>query len=233
MNIKELDRELISDIIQWDVVNWSKSLEIWLKQSKQIDDNGGSALEIGAREGGISVLLTKLGFETTCSDVTNPLETAKPLHIKYQVFDAIKYEGIDVLNIDTVPDGFNIVCFKSVLGALQEKDKQLKAFQQIYKILKTDGELWFAENLAGSFLHRNARKVFIPWHDIWRYMTSQEIKEMLDCCGYRDIILQNYGFFGAFGRSEMQRQYLGYLDHLLNPLIPSNSKYIVFGIARK
>ena len=42
------------DIIEWDVVNWSKALTFWEKYSKPIT-GGSKVLEIGSRNGGLSL----------------------------------------------------------------------------------------------------------------------------------------------------------------------------------
>jgi 2-polyprenyl-3-methyl-5-hydroxy-6-metoxy-1,4-benzoquinol methylase len=62
---------LIDDIIGWDIDNWSKFL---LFCERFLDHNpaGKQALEVGAREGGLSLYLALKGYEVVCSDLEIP-----------------------------------------------------------------------------------------------------------------------------------------------------------------
>jgi ubiquinone/menaquinone biosynthesis C-methylase UbiE len=225
---------LIKDVIEWDVRNWSKSLNYWLEEtSLELMDR--KALEIGSRNGGLSLWLAKQGCKVTCSDVNGPSEKAKEIHQKHGIDHLVEYKGIDATNIPYENEAFDIVVFKSVLGGIgsnNNKDAQYKAINEIYRVLKPGGELFFAENLVASPLHTFLRKNFTSWGENWRYLSISEIEEFLN--PFSDKKYLSTGFLAALGRSEKQRDILGLIDHLfVNKITPRNWKYIVVGLAKK
>ena len=48
-----------------------------------------------------------------------------------------------------------------------------------------------------------------------------------------NIEYKNYGFFGAFGRKEWQRYFLGIIDGIINKFVSVNCKYIVYDVCEK
>jgi SAM-dependent methyltransferase len=228
MNCSELQK----DIIEWDIVNWSKILEFWMKNTS-LNLAKVSALEIGSRHGGLSLWAALQGAMVECTDLESPEFVAQPKHKKYGVEQLVKYSALDVLSIPD-NDKFDVVIFKSVLGGLgldKSGDNQAHALEQIYKVLKPGGELFFAENLTASWLHQISRKLILHRHEAWRYTTKGDI--LVWTGKYQDIHLISYGFVGAFGRTEFQRKLLGSLDqHLLSRFVPSKWHYILVGIAK-
>lgn len=225
---------LIKDVIEWDVRNWSKSLNYWLEEtSLELTDR--NALEIGSRNGGLSLWLAKQGCRVTCSDVNGPSEKARQIHQKHGIEHLVQYKGIDATNIPYEKGVFDIVVFKSVLGGIghnNNKDAQCRAINEIYRVLKPGGELFFAENLVASPLHSFLRKHFISWGENWRYLSIPEIEEFLNPFSYKKFLLT--GFLAALGRNEKQREILGLIDNLcVNKITPNNWKYIVVGLAKK
>ena len=218
------------DIIKWDVENWSDGPVFWFTKT-HLELHKCKALEIGAKEGGISLLLAKAGMEVICSDLKMPSQKAMTLHSSYGVQEKVTYASINALDIGFPEASFDLVVFKSVLGALKSIENQQKMFSEIYRILKPSGEVWFADNLTASLLHMTARKLFIKWGKSWRYISPKEIKQF--CKSFKEVKLTYGGFLGVFGRSELQRQVLGKIDKKLAFIIPTRWKYIVFGIARK
>lgn len=89
----------------------------------------------------------------------------------------------------------------------------------------------FAENLAASPIHKIMRKKFIPWGKSWRYVTLYELNIMLQ--QFPEVEYKTAGFFGAFGRNNVQRDILGKIDILTDWLIPNAWRYIVMCIASK
>ncbi len=225
----------LSDIIEWDIRNWSRALKFWQNHSRKIDaDNSDlKAMELGARAGGLSAFLAGMGIHTTCTDLKNPEPTARPLHEKYQLENMINYGACDILDMKVADDTYDIVIFKSVLGDLGEFSRQQTAIKQIHRVLKKGGELWFAENLKGSKLHQTLRSKFIPWAGRWRYLESAELDGLLNDTGFGLVMHEQYGYFGAFGRNEKQRNILALLDQIVMPVIPENMRYIYFGLAVK
>jgi ubiquinone/menaquinone biosynthesis C-methylase UbiE len=224
----------LKDIIEWDIRNWSKSLNYWLKEST-LDLVNSTALEIGSRNGGLSLWLAKQGCKVTCSDVTGPSDKARHLHQKHGIHHLVEYRDIDATNIPYENEAFDIVVFKSVLGGIgynNNKEAQCKAINEIYRVLKPGGELFFAENLVASPLHVMLRKYFTNWGSTWRYPTINEIEEFLNPFSYRNYF--STGFLAALGRNERQRNILGLIDNLcVNKIAPKRWKYIAVGLAKK
>lgn len=224
----------INDIIEWDVKNWRIALDYWLKESFQKMTNC-KALEIGSRNGGLSLWLAMQGCKVICSDLGGPTDKAMELHHSYGLQDCIEYSCIDATNILIDDNSLDLVVFKSVLGGIgynNNKAAQAKAINEIYRILKPGGELFFAENLIASPIHKILRKRFVNWGDSWRYPSITEIKDFLaefSCVNYLTT-----GFLGNLGRNETQRTLLGSLDSIFsNRIIPERWRYIVVGVARK
>lgn len=227
-----MTEELKKDIIQWDIKSWSKALEYW---ENNIDwskiQNG---LELGGRQGGLSLWLALKGKQTICSDLHDVKSTAEKFHLKYHVTSLVAYQDIDATNIP-YENHFDIIVFKSIIGGIGSNDNykiQQKVFNQIYKALKPGGKLLFAENLIASPLHQRLRKKFVNWGSTWRYVSIKEIKECLKDFSSYDI--QSTGILGTLGRNESQRNFLSTIDAiLLNKICPDTWKYIAYGIATK
>lgn len=229
----DLPAGLKSEIIEWDIGAWSKALEFWGRDSAGLV-SGSNALEVGARNGGLSLYLALCGCNVVCSDLDLPGEAARALHRKHGVEKRVRYAAVDATNIAFPDESFDIVVFKSVLGGLAGgggAGRQQQAVSEMRRVLKPGGRLLFAENLRGSFLHMYARKTFISWGKGWRYIAAAEVKVFLS--EFSEVKLATYGFFGAFGRSEVQRRFLGRIDAVVNPFISSRARYIVYGIAVK
>ncbi|MFH0755870.1 MAG: methyltransferase domain-containing protein [Bacteroidota bacterium] len=220
------------DILQWDTRSWSKALDYW---DKNIDwstiQNG---LELGGREGGLSLWLALKGKQMVCSDLKNVRITAGPLHARYNVKRYIDYQDIDATHIP-YEDHFDIIVFKSIIGGIGlngNYEIQKKVFKEIYKALKPGGRLLFAENLIASPLHRWLRKKYISWGSSWRYVSTGEMKVFMEDFSFCEI--KTSGFLGTFGRNERQRNLLSAVDQLIfNRVCPDQWNYICYGSAQK
>lgn len=223
---------LLKDIIQWDVKSWSKALTFW--ESSVDWSKVNNCLELGGREGGLSLWLALKGKNVVCSDLENVTNTASALHKKYNVSDRIQYKDIDATNIP-YENHFDVIVFKSIMGGIGRNNnfnQQQKAFDEIYKALKPGGKLLFAENLSASMLHRWLRKNFVKWGDSWRYITIDETTNLVR--KFSTSSIYKTGVLAAFGKSEQQRNFLSGLDNaLLNKVCPAAWKYITYGIAQK
>jgi len=227
-----MEVEKLNTYLQWDVKSWSKALLYW---EKNIDwSNVKTALELGGNKGGLSLYLAQKGIKTICSDFENIEEKAKPLHENYQLKDFITYENIDASNIP-YENHFDVIIFKSIIGGIgrnNNKEIQIKVFQEIYKALKPGGKLLFAENLVASPFHSFFRKKFTKWGNAWRYLTKDELVEFLQPFNHHEIKLN--GFLATFGRSESQRNVLANFDQVFfDKICPNSWKYIAYGIAEK
>lgn len=227
-----MQTQLLRECIQWDVKSWSKALLYWEQHIPwhQVD----RCLELGSREGGLSLWLALKGKEVICSDVGDVKQTAGALHRRYGVADKIHYESIDATYIP-YENQFDLIVFKSILGVVGKDGnarRQQQAIHQIKKALKPGGKLVFAENLTGSPLHCLLRRRFVKWGRSWRYVSLNEIESYLQV--FKSYTLKSNGFSSAFGRTEAQRNGLAAIDDaLLNYCVPDRWKYIVYGMAEK
>jgi len=199
--------------IGWDVSSWCPRLNFWLEHTcKKID--GAKVLELGAGSGALSSWLADKGADTFATDVCPS--------------PACQY-----MNATSIPyrDHFDIIVFKSMLGALGTFSEQQRAMLEIWLALKPGGELWFAENLAASPLHRLARRKLVPWGQIWRYVRLAEMEYFLGV--FSRFELETSGLLACAGRSEGQRALLAKVDRVLGPLVPREWHYIVSGIGVK
>lgn len=228
----KLTQEIITDIVEWDIVNWKHALLFWdnhlQKETKSLN-----CLELGGRRGGPSLWLALNNHTVLCSDYENPKEIATQLHKKYLIQKPITYQAVDGLNIP-FDNNFDIIVFKSILGGISRSGKsenKKKVIDECSKALVSGGKLYFSENLEASWLHKFARKKFIKWGGDWNYLKYSEVNDLFS--SFSSVEFKTHGFFGAFGRSEKQRSFLGKIDSLLMPIIPSSKRYIVYGIATK
>ena len=221
------------DIIEWDVANWRKAA---IYRDRKITEPfaGGKALEIGGQNGGLSLYLALKGCKVVCSDYQEPTPRARKLMMHYGVSDLVNYANVDVTDIAHLDNTFNIVAFKSVLGSVgihKGAKGQQRAVNKIYRVLKPNGLLLFAENLNASAAHTFFRKRFVAWGKAWRYLTVQEMKRLAS--QFSAFQYETYGYFACFGRSERQKQALSILDRMADPLLSEHHKYIIYGYAKK
>jgi hypothetical protein len=101
----------------------------------------------------------------------------------------------------------------------------------MHRVLRPGGTLLFAENLAGSALHRFLRQRFVRWSETWRYVELEEIPRLFAEFCYLEIMCR--GFFAALGRTESQRSALHLLDVVAMPLVRNASRYVAVGSATK
>ena len=215
---------------EWDVVNWSKALEVW-RRALPARLDGMTAVELGARGGGLALWLALRGAEVVCGYYGAGPEPARDLHRRYGVADRIDYKRLDATALP-YEAAFDIVVMKSVLGGIgahDRKDRQYLAVEQIHRMLRPGGVFLFAENVKATVVHETIRH--LKRTDTWRYPT---VDEMIDTLGiFRQATWQTHGFLGMFGRREWQRDMLGTMDDKLCQLLPVRSRYIMFGVAEK
>lgn len=216
----------LSDIIQWDVKTWSKCLDFWGNPERFKNKR---VLAIGEREGGLSLYFAKCGAEVVCTDFNEFPEATKAMHQKYGVQDHITYqEGVDATDLSRYAnESFDIVVFKSVIGALSTKERQSQAINEMYRLLKVGGELLFAENLMGTKLHGWLRKKFIRWDSYWRYLHLKKDQDLF--AEFSEKHQKSVGVFALFGRSEQQRKFLAGLDKGIAWMVPKSWKYVLIG----
>jgi len=222
-------------ISEEDVANWSRTLPFWLANTRLEPLQGKRALEVGARDGGLSIWAALKGMDVVCSDKGGPTERAREYVGALGLQEKVRFCAFDVLADSWTGEPFDVVILKSVLGGLgndPDLSSQRIAINNILLLLRPGGELWFAENLQASFLHRACRTFFVRWGRKWRYFSIGEMRKLLS--GFVRATYACRGFLGAFGRTELQRNWLGRLDGLfLDRLVPQEWRYIMFGVAVK
>ena len=228
-----MDDSMLKDVLQWDIGNWATPLNYWEKML--INSNASlNCLELGAREGGLSLWLASKGHSVVCSDLSNTEAVAFPLHNKYNMLSKITYRDIDAKSIP-YENHFDVVVIKSILGGIGRNNNlsiQKQVMDQVYKSLKPGGLFLFAENNKASLLHRYFRKKFTTWGSDWRYLSVEDFQNLLS--SYKYVEIKTTGFAGVFGRYENHKILLSKSDkYFFNYVLPSSWKYIVFGYAVK
>lgn len=223
----------VTDILKWDTANWSAALDFW-KRHGRLDAGMLECLDVGANQGGLSVWLASQGHHVHCSDLERTEELARPLVERHGVEGRVTFEDIDATAIP-YENRFDVIIFKSVLGGVGHDgaiDRQRQAVRSMYRALRPGGRLLFAENLAGSGMHKYFRSKFVQWGNRWRYVTIDEMLDFLR--DFSDVQWSTTGVLATFGRSEKQRRMLSALDHAgLNALAPPAWRYIMYGVATK
>ncbi|KAB2907677.1 MAG: class I SAM-dependent methyltransferase [Ignavibacteriales bacterium] len=201
----ESGKDFITDVIDWDVVNWRKCLPFFEKDNFCFA--GKKALAIGEKDGGLSLWLAAKGSSVISTDLNGVSDRAKEKHAAYHLQDKIKYSEQNILSLNYPDETFDIVIFKSVLGALREKEKQQAAINEIRRVLKPGGTLFFAENLVSTSLHTFLRKKFIKWASYWRYITISEAKEL--CAEFTRVETKTAGFWEHSAERKGKECFLG------------------------
>lgn len=226
-----LNQNIKKEIIQWDCFNWSRALDFW-QEHGGVNLPDASALELGARDGGLSLWLALNKANVMCSDYEiSRMEEAVKLHQKHKVSSLVAYEAVDAMNIP-YEKKFDLVVFKSILGGISWKmgeDAKYQVIKSIHRSLKKGGELWFAENLSASIVHSMARKYLKKG---WSYPHHTEIPKLFS--DFSSLEFKAIGCLATFGRSESQRGFMGKIDQqIIEKFVPDKWKYIAVGVARK
>ncbi len=216
---------------QWEVRSWSRAFPLWHRTLAAIPKERCWALALGERDGGLSLMLADHGFTTVCSDLHGPTDRAKALHRTFGRDEAITYEAIDATAIPKPDASFDVVVFKSMIGALGSKEKQALAIREMHRVLRPGGVLLFAENLHGSPLHMWLRKRFVAWDHYWRYLDPVKDRDLF--APFAHLEDHTTGVVANLGRSEGQRDLLARFDALIRPLIPPTQRTIWYGVAVK
>lgn len=218
-------------IFQWEVRSWSRALPLWLRYLKALPEGRPAALALGERDGGLSLLLAQHGCDVICSDLHGPTERAKAMHETLDWEWAMDYRAIDALDIPLAENSVDVVAFKSMLGALTTKERQVQAVREMHRVLKPGGVLLFAENLHGTALHRWLRKRFVAWDHYWRYLDPWSDADLF--APFAQVDDRTTGLLANLGRSEGQRDLLARVDGVIAPLVPATWRTIWYGAAVK
>jgi ubiquinone/menaquinone biosynthesis C-methylase UbiE len=218
--------------LEWDYLAWGEALKYWDDMlPESLTDK--KVLELGGRNGGLSIYFAKKGASVTCSDINGPSSVAIQKHKELNLKN-VKYENIDATNIP-FKDEFDYIVFKSILGGIGYNDNieaQSKAIHSCFNALKPNGKLLFAENGKASILHQILRKKATAWGGQWRYLTFNELNLFLNK-NFKRYNINSFGFFSIFTRSLFFKKVFYYIDKSFAILIPKTRKYILYGIAEK
>lgn len=228
--VVDLDDAAVAEIIEWDIRNWSRVLPFWASNLAPVDGLT-EALTLGERHGGLSLWCAAGGMKVVATDIGGVTEQGRALHRRHGVDHAIEHSCADATRLPFADESFDLVLFKSMLGALETRERQAQAVAEMHRVLRPGGQLLFAENLQASALHQRIRARFVPWSARWRYLHPSEDLSLFD--DFDHLTLERHGLLATFGRSEGQRDLLGRLDAVLAPRVPDRWNYILFGVAHK
>ena len=220
-----ISANIINDIFKWDVLTWSKALNSWQAIIKKNRFSNG--IELGANFGGGTLLLTKNGIKTVCSNVKPISEETKKIHLKHKVSQLINYEIIDARTINYPDNHFDIVFMKSTLGYFKSDSDRIKVINEIHRILKSGGVFLFSENMRGSLLHFLARKLLVKWGNKWNYFSVKEQNNLFSI--FREKKIMYTGFFSAFFfKNKLLYSIFSRIDSLFE-FLPNEFKYVSYG----
>lgn len=231
--------DLLRDVLEWDVLNWSRMLPVWERSLRNLDPSRARILAVGERGGGVSLWFAQRGFQVICSDLGGPADSARRLHAAYGVSDRVRYESIDVFAISYGPAEFDIVVSKSVIGGLKlvYKDaatrtlaNQTLALREIHRVLKPGGVWLGAENMQGSLFHRRLRSA-TKGNVGWRHIAPSDWAELL--APYSRTEIRYFGCIPTLFRKPGLNRLAHSVNRVIDPIIPSHSKYIAFVTATK
>ena len=199
--------EKLREYLKWDIATWQRALYHWdavlerhLEAGASARVGGLTALEVGARDGGLTLWLCEkgIGAEVVCSDLPGPTEHAYELHRRYGVSPQVEYRILDACDLDVPDESFDVVMLKSVLGGIGEAGGYAaieQAMSELWRVLRPDGLLLFAENQLGSQLHQLGRRAARNWGGRWYYLSLTELDGLLS--RYATSQVKTYGYFSC------------------------------------
>lgn len=233
-----MNTQLKQDIIEWDVQNWSHLIKLWQPVLDGLPRDS-KVLAIGERNGGLSLWMALQGFHVVCTDRQGPTQQARELHRKYGVDDKITYLDFDLVNTGNFDTPYDIIIMKSVLGGVKEQygdaasrtnAARQKAIDNIYKLLSPQGILLTADNLGGNIFLRLIKRLKNKQSG-WHYFSIQELNDL--CKQFSSVSVQSFGIIPSKFSVPILNKAAYIINSFLWQLLPLNSAYIAFTIARK
>jgi ubiquinone/menaquinone biosynthesis C-methylase UbiE len=231
----DISKEDLSRYFEWDIFNWSRVLSLWEPKILELKKNSRQlkGLEIGGRQGGLSLMMAnEYKINTVLTDVQFTSKQIKYIE-EYDIYGLISTENQNVMNLTYESNQFDLIIFKSVLGALGSIQNQELALKEIYRCLKPGGVMLFAENLRCTWVHSLLRNIFNPWsRSHWYYPSYNELGASLNLI-FSESRLEYFGFLGLFSRGKSINYVLSKIDVIIAPVIPNSWRYIAFGWCSK
>lgn len=227
-------------IIEWDVLNWSRSLDFWENYIQDYIPSETKVLALGERNGGLSLWLASKGFNVVCSDYGGIQAEVQNAHMEYKGHQNIEYCDVDIFKIPFENEKFDIVIAKSVIGGLKlvHNDKNTRSLEnqklaltEIFRILKKGGVFLGAENLVGHYLINKIRNLYKSGNIGWRHLKPTELMLLLENFSERQY--EYFGLVPGLFKCSFINLVIYKLNVLLNQLLTENNKYICFFCARK
>lgn len=228
----------ISQIIEWDIPNWSQVLPFWRHYLPPVSANP-KILTLGERNGGLTLWLALQGYNVTYSDIVQTPVSARELHEKFGVANLIEYSVVDVFKIPFDTDSFDIVLAKSMLGGVKldysnprtrNLENQKLACEEIRRVLKPNGFFLGAENTRGNLLHQFQRAKLGKIKS-WRYLSQADIQYMFT--EYSKLTVKGFGLVPSSSPYPFLNAFIGFINKPLAFILPNKWQYISFISARK
>jgi len=229
----KLSGNAVADIIEWDIPNWSRLLTYWEPILEKLPANS-RILAFGERNGGLSLWLALQGFRVECTDRVRPTDAAIEMHKRYNVADKISYASFDVVNNPGAPDQYDLIIAKSVIGGIKSdykdsttrnSDTRKAAVQNIHNLLKPGGYILFAENIRGSVLLHQVRKM-LGKQKGWYYFSMSDLRDLFS--GFRNVNIKTFGVIPTVSKNSSVNGVLFALNKYLLNWLPPSFKYISF-----
>lgn len=188
-------------------------------------------LDVACGIGFLSVLLAKYGHQVVAIDISkNSIEYARKLAAENNCLDKIEFRVEDICKLDLESDQFDIITGED---ALHHVIKYPGSVENIYRVLKPGGKIYFSEPFAFNPLINAMRfiNVRIKNHQGEQFLGRNELQTLNAC--FKDIKITDRSVFYVFSRffqkpTNLNRRIniaLKTIDDFLQRKIPYLSKF--------
>jgi 2-polyprenyl-3-methyl-5-hydroxy-6-metoxy-1,4-benzoquinol methylase len=192
-------------------------------------------LDVACGIGFLSVLLARYGHKVVAVDISsNSIEYAKRLAAAYNCSENIDFRVMDICKLDLDSDQFDIVTGED---ALHHIIKYPGAVENIYRVLKPGGKVYFSEPFAFNPLINLMRfiNVHIKNHRGEQFLGRKELNLVNSC--FNDIKITDksviYVFSRFFQKSSARNRkiniFLKEMDDLFQSKFPFLRRFYALG----